>query len=92
MGADGADAHGIAHSKKQDYCFPTWSPDGQTIVFSVLNRVGSQGIVTGEEKPRCEQWSGEYQIFAMGGDGKVKMLSDVKAMGTRPSFGRVAGQ
>jgi TolB protein len=91
MGADGADAHGIAHSKKQDYCFPTWSPDGQTIVFSVLNRVGSQGIVTGEEKPRCEQWSGEYQIFAMGGDGKVKMLSDVKAMGTRPSFGRVAG-
>jgi dipeptidyl aminopeptidase/acylaminoacyl peptidase len=90
MGADGSDQHDIGHSKKQDYCFPTWSPDGKTIAFSVLNRLGSQGIVNGEEKPRCEQWSGEYQIFAMGADGKVKLLTDAKVMGTRPSYGRVA--
>jgi dipeptidyl aminopeptidase/acylaminoacyl peptidase len=90
MGADGSDPHGIAHAKQQDYCFPSWSPDSRTVVFSALNRLGSQGIVAGEEKPRCQQWSGEYQIFAMGADGKVKLLSDAKVMGTRPSYGRAA--
>src|SRR5262249_452506 len=65
MGPDGSDPHGLAHSKHQDFCFPTWSSDGRTIIFSALNRVGSQRIIQGEEKPRCEQWSGEYQIFAM---------------------------
>jgi Tol biopolymer transport system component len=82
----------LAHSKHQDFCFPSWSPDGRTIIFSTLNRLGSQGIVAGEEKPRCEQWSGEYQIFAMDADGKIKQLTDVKVMGTRPSFGRIAGR
>ena len=87
MAANGSDPHGLAHSKHQDFCFPTWSPDGRIIVFSALNRLGSQGIVQGEEKPRCEQWSGEYQMFAMDADGKLKQLSDAKLMGTHPSYG-----
>jgi hypothetical protein len=58
-------------------------------VFSALTRLGPQGIVVQEEKPRCEQWSGEYQIFAMTDDGKVKQLTDPKVMGTRPSYGRI---
>jgi hypothetical protein len=88
MGADGSDQHGLAHSKHQDFCFPSWSSDGRTIAFSALNRLGSQGIVAGEEKPRCEQWSGEYQLFAMDAEGKLHQLSDAKLMGTRPAYGR----
>ncbi len=90
MAPDGSDPHGLVHSKHQDYCFPSWSPDAKTVVFSALNRLGSQGIVAGEEKPRCEQWSGEYQMFAMDAEGKLKQLSDAKLMGTRPSYGRAA--
>ncbi len=88
MGADGSDQHGLAHSKHQDFCFPSWSSDGRTIAFSALNRLGSQGIMAGEEKPRCEQWRGEYQIFAMDAEGKLHQLSDAKLVGTRPSYGR----
>jgi dipeptidyl aminopeptidase/acylaminoacyl peptidase len=87
MGPDGSGPHGLAHSRHQDFCFPTWSVDGKTLVFSALNRLGGQPIVVGEEKPRCEQWSGEYQIFAMDADGKLKQLSDAKLMGTHPSYG-----
>jgi Tol biopolymer transport system component len=89
MGADGSEQHGLAHSKNQDFCFPSWSPDGKTLVFTALNRVGPQGIVQGEEKPRCEQWSGEYQIFAMDSEGKTHQLSDAKLMGMRPSYGKM---
>jgi len=88
MGPDGSDPHGLAHSKHQDFCFPSWSLDGRTLVFSALNRLGAQPIVVGEEKPRCEQWSGEYQLFAMDAEGKLHQLSDAKLMGTRPSYGR----
>lgn len=90
MGSDGSEPHGVAHSKHQDFCFPSWSPDGRTLVFSALTRLGPQGIVVNEEKPRCEQWSGEYQIFAMDSEGKIKQLTDTKVMGTRPSYGRIA--
>ena len=89
MGADGSEPHGIAHSKHQDFCFPSWSPDSKTLAFTALNRLGAQGIVVGEEKPRCEQWSGEYQILAMDAEGKIHMLGDAKLMGMRPSYGRV---
>jgi len=58
------------------------------IVFSALIRLGSQGIVVGEEKPRCEQWSGEYQIFTMDDDARLKQLSDPNLMGMHPSYGR----
>ena len=90
MAADGSDQHGLAHSKHQDFCFPAWSLDGKTLAFTALNRLGSQGIIAGEERPRCEQWSGEYQIFAMDSEGKLRQLSDTKLMGMRPSYGRVA--
>jgi dipeptidyl aminopeptidase/acylaminoacyl peptidase len=90
MNADGSQPQGLVHSKNQDFCFPSWSRDGKFLIVSSLNRLGSQGIVTGEEKPRCEQWSGEYQIFAVDNDLKMKLLSDTKVMGTRPSYGRIA--
>jgi Tol biopolymer transport system component len=90
MNADGSEPQGLVHSKHQDFCFPTWSLDGKLIIFSALNRLGSQGIMPGEEKPRCEQWSGEYQIFSVDNDLKVKQLTNAKVMGTRPSYGRIS--
>jgi len=92
MGADGSDPHGLAHSKHQDFCFPAWSLDGRTIAFTALNRLGPQAIVVGEDKPRCEVWSGEYQIFTMDSEGKIHQITDAKLMGMRPSYGRVASQ
>ena len=89
MGADGAGQHGLAHSKNQDFCFPSWSPDGGSMVFTALNRLGPQGIVQGEEKPRCEQWSGEYQIFEMDSEGQIHQLSGANLMAMRPSYGRM---
>ncbi|HYM77662.1 MAG TPA: hypothetical protein VE377_16940 [Candidatus Dormibacteraeota bacterium] len=90
MAPDGSGQRGLAHSKHEDFCYATWSLDRRTIIFSALNRLGSQGIVAGEEKPRCQQWSGEYQIFAMNEDLQIKRLTDAKVMGTRPSFGRIS--
>lgn len=90
MSADGSGQRGLAHSKHQDFCFPSWSPDGQMIAFTALNRLGSQGIIVGEERPRCEMWSGEYQIFTIDTDAKIRQLSDTKLMAMRPSYGRVA--
>jgi Tol biopolymer transport system component len=89
MAANGSDQHGVAHSKHQDFCFPAWSLDGKTLAFTALNRLGTQNIVIGEERPRCEQWSGEYQIFVMDSEGKIHQLSDTKLMGMRPSYGHV---
>ncbi len=91
MNANGSEPQGLVRSKHQDFCFPSWSPDGKFIIFSALNRLGSQGIVPGEEKPRCQQWSGEYQIFTVDTDLKIKQLTNAKAMGMHPSFGRIAG-
>ena len=90
MNPDGSEPQRLIFSKHQDFCFPSWSTDGSQIIVSSLNRLGSQGIVPGEEKPRCEQWSGEYQIFAVDNEMKMKLLSDTKVMGTRPSYGRIA--
>jgi len=90
MGADGSDSHRLAFSKKQDFCFPAWSKDGKFLAFTVLNRLGAQAIVTGEEKPRCEIWTGEYQIFTFDSEGKTHQISDAKLMAMKPSFGRVA--
>ena len=74
MAADGSDPHRLAFSKKQDFCFPAWSQDGKFLAFTVLNRLGAQAIVTGEEKPRCEIWTGEYQIFTFNSDGKTHQI------------------
>ncbi|MGH9495251.1 MAG: hypothetical protein ACRD3B_09660 [Candidatus Sulfotelmatobacter sp.] len=90
MNPDGSEPQRLIYSKHQDFCFPSWSTDGRVIIISSLNRLGSQGIVPGEEKPRCEQWSGEYQIFSVDNDMKMRLLSDTKVMGTRPSYGRIA--
>src|SRR5882724_445849 len=90
MGADGSDAHRQAFSKKQDFCFPAWSRDGKFLAFTVLNRLGAQAIITGEEKPRCEMWTGEYQIFTFDSEGKTHQISDARLMAMKPSYGRVA--
>jgi dipeptidyl aminopeptidase/acylaminoacyl peptidase len=92
MAKDGSDPRRLAFSKHQDFCFPAWSLDGKYIAFTSLNRVGPQGIITGEERPRCEQWTGEYQIFTFDSDGKTRRLTDAKLSAMRASYGKAAGQ
>ena len=87
VSADGSEEHRLIYSKYQDFCFPSWSPDGHTLLYTVLGRLGSQGIIVNEEKPRCEQWSGEYQIFSLDSDGKTHLISDNKLMGMHAAYG-----
>jgi Tol biopolymer transport system component len=89
MGADGSEQHRLAFSKRQDFCFPAWSLDGKTIAFSSLNRVGPQPVAVGEERPKCELWTGEYQMFTMDSDGKLHQLTNTKYMATKPTYGRL---
>ena len=90
MGADGSQQHGLVFSKRQDFCFPAWSLDGRTIAFSALNRVSGQFIVVGEERPKCEMWTGEYQMFTFDSEGKTHLLTNTKYMAMKPSYGRLA--
>jgi len=88
MSVDGKEQHGVAHSKYQDFCFPAWSTDGKMILFTALNRIGPQNIVMGDERPRCEMWSGEYQLFAMDSDGQTYPVTDARVMAMHGTYGR----
>jgi TolB protein len=90
MAADGSQQHRLVFSKRQDFCFPAWSLDGRLIAFSSLNRVATQFITVGEERPRCEMWTGEYQLFTFDADGKLHQLTNTKYMAMKPTFGRLA--
>lgn len=90
MAPDGSEQHRLIFSKRQDFCFPAWSLDGKTIAFSSLNRVGPQFIAVGEELPKCEMWTGEYQMFELDSEGKLHQLTDTKNMAIKPTFGKLA--
>ena len=90
MAPDGSGQQRLVFSKRQDFCFPAWSLDGQTIAFSALNRVGTQFVAVGEERPKCEMWTGEYQMFIVDGQLKVHQLTNTKYMAMKPTFGRLA--
>jgi Tol biopolymer transport system component len=89
MAPDGSQQHRLIFSKRQDFCFPAWSLDGASIAFSALNRVGAQPIALGEERPHCELWTGEYQMFTVDSEGKMHQLTDTKYMAMKPAFGRL---
>ncbi len=89
MGADGSEQHRLIFSKHQDFCFPAWSLDGKMIAFTSLNRVAAQTIPVGEERPRCEMWTGEYQMFTVDSEGKLHQLTNTKYMAMKPSYGRL---
>lgn len=92
MAPDGSGQQRLIFSKRQDFCFPAWSLDGSKIAFSALNRVGAQYIAVGEERPKCELWSGEYQMFTVDSDGKLHQLTNTKYMAMKPTYGRIAGK
>lgn len=89
MAPDGSEQHRLIFSKRQDFCFPAWSLDGKTIAFTALNRVGPQFVAVGEELPKCEMWTGEYQMFELDSEGKLHQLTNTKYMAMKPAFGRV---
>ena len=90
MGPDGSEQERLVFSKRQDFCFPAWSLDGQTIAFTALNRVGRQFVAVGEERPKCEMWTGEYQMFALDSQKKPHLLTNTKYMAMKPTYGRLA--
>jgi Tol biopolymer transport system component len=89
MAADGSQEHRLVFSNHQDFCFPAWSADGRIIAFSALNRVAAQFIAVGEERPRCEMWTGEYQLFIFNSDGHLHQLTNTRNMAMKPTFGRL---
>jgi Tol biopolymer transport system component len=90
MAPDGSGQQRLVFSKRQDFCFPTWSLDGQTIAFTALNRVARQFIAVGEERPKCEMWTGEYQMFTLDSKMKTHLLTNTKYMAMKPTYGRLA--
>jgi Tol biopolymer transport system component len=90
MAPDGSGQQRLVFSKRQDFCFPAWSLDGQTIAFTSLNRVGAQYIAVGEERPKCELWTGEYQMFTLDSQMKTHLLTNTKYMAMKPTYGRLA--
>jgi Tol biopolymer transport system component len=90
MAPDGSGQQRLVFSKRQDFCFPAWSLDGQTIAFTSLNRVGPQFIAVGEERPKCEMWTGEYQMFTLDNQMKTHLLTNTKYMAMKPAYGRLA--
>jgi Tol biopolymer transport system component len=89
MGPNGSDQHRLIFSKRQDFCFPAWSLDGSSIAFSALNRVSAQYVAVGEELPKCEIWTGEYQMFTVDSQGRLHQLTDTKNMAMKPTYGRL---
>lgn len=89
MAPDGSGQQRLIFSKRQDFCFPAWSLDGKNITFSALNRVGPQFIAVGEERPKCEMWTGEYQMFTVDESGKLHQLTNTKYMAMKPTYGRL---
>jgi TolB protein len=89
MAPDGSGQQRMVFSKRQDFCFPAWSLDGQTIAFTALNRVGAQYSVVGEERPKCELWTGEYQMFTLDSQLKTHLLTNTKYMAMKPTYGRL---
>jgi Tol biopolymer transport system component len=89
MAPDGSGQQRLVFSKRQDFCFSAWSLDGQTIAFTSLNRVGAQYSVVGEERPKCELWTGEYQMFTLDGQMKTHLLTNTKYMAMKPTYGRL---
>jgi len=55
-----------------------------------LNCVGLQAVAVGEERPKCEMWTGEYQMFTMDSEGEPHQLTNTTYMAKRPSNGRFA--
>ncbi len=89
MAPNGSGQQRLVFSKRQDFCFPAWSLDGQMIAFTSLNRVGAQYVAVGEERPKCELWTGEYQMFTLGGQMKTHLLTNTKYMAMKPTYGRI---
>jgi len=89
MNPDGTDVQRLAFSRRQEFCFPAWTPDSKSVLFTTVNVAGAQIVDSGEDRPRCEQWAGEYQIYSIDLDGThVKMLSGTKQRGFHASMGR----
>lgn len=90
MNPDGSDLQAFVFSKKEEFCFPAWSRHGNELAFTSLVPGENQAHVPGEELPKCRRWSGEYQIYTIGPDGKNPRRITPKTGGLEPSYGMAA--
>jgi len=71
---DGSDSHRLAFSKSR-FLLPACRAMASSGIYRNKSD-GPQAIFTGEEKPRCEVWTGEYQIFTFDSEGKTHQISE----------------
>jgi dipeptidyl aminopeptidase/acylaminoacyl peptidase len=90
IGKDASDSRRPGLFKASRLLFPGMVAGWKVHRFHRPEPRWAAGIVIGEQRPRCERWTGEYQIFTFDADGTTHRLTDAKLGAMRASYGYAA--